>query len=258
MKYFYIQIGPFLTFLFLMFFTLNVFETRAQEVYPDTSFKNTIRLNITPLIVTSNIASATLGYERMINDRQSFSINMGHLRTSNLLPESLDKFIQIEQSKKNTGFLVAGDYRFYFSRNKYRAPDGLYWGPYAAYYFIDKQAMVHLNEGETFVGTAEFQAQLSMGHIGFQLGYQFVFWDRWTLDLILFGPGIGLYSGELIMNTNVDINEEEEYLQGAFDAIKALYPAIGSLIKNNELSASGEFAFRTLGYRMVVQIGFRF
>jgi hypothetical protein len=36
-------------------------------------------------------------------------------------------------------------------------------------------------------------------NIGVELGYQFVFWKRLTLDFVLIGPAISYYGGKEVM-----------------------------------------------------------
>lgn len=233
-------------------------QTKAQEVYPDTALKNSIRLNLTPLLVTSSAESATLGYERIIGNQQSFSINLGHLSLPALVTTEDGSPVEWISNLRNTGFIASADYRFYFKRNRYFAPDGLYWGPYAAYYYIDKASRINLIENEAIQGTAVVQTYFNMFNVGLQLGYQFVFWDRWTLDLVLLGPGMGFYSGQVSLDPDVQLSDDKEYLQGVFDALKEIYPGAATLIQDQEINSKGDFNFRALGYRMVVQFGYRF
>ncbi len=233
-------------------------EMKAQDAYPDKAFKNTIRLNITPVLLTTKVESATFGYERVVGSHQSFSVNLGHLKLPDIIRTGADSPVEWKNNLRNTGFIIAGDYRFYFKRNRYQAPDGLYWGPYAAYYYMDNKSRVELKDGNNIEGSAELQTYFNMLHAGVQLGYQFVFWDRWTLDLVLIGPGMGFYGGSVILHSDVQITGDEEYVQGAFDAISSIFPALGSLLEKKELSTNGDFKFNSIGYRMVVQVGFRF
>lgn len=245
-------------FIILSFPLLFIQSLSAQEVYPDTSFKNTVRLNITPILVTGRSGSVTVGYERLVGSHQSFSANLGHLSLPSIITTKEGSPVEWINSKRNTGFIVSGDYRFYFNRNRYQAPDGLYWGPYVTYYYMDNLSSVELSKDDIIQGSADIQAYLNMVNVGVQLGYQFVFWDRWTLDLVLIGPGMGFYSGQMTLTPDFQISGDGEYLEGAYDALNSLLPGFGSLIKNKELSTNGKFQFRSLGYRMAVQVGFRF
>ena len=247
-----------LRYLALLVVYLSLNNMRAQEVYPDTGYKNTIRLNLTPLLVTSRAESATIGYERILGNNQSVSANIGHLSLSPLITTKEGSPVEWISSLRNTGFIASADYRFYFKRNRYLAPDGLYWGPYAAYYYIDKAARVNLLDNSVVQAGSDVQTYFSIFHAGIQLGYQFVFWDRWTLDLILAGPGFGFYGGSIIIDPDIQITDDDDYAQAIFDAIKEVFPGASTLLSERKISTTGNFGFRAIGYRMAVQIGFRF
>ena len=38
---------------------------------------------------------------------------------------------------------------------------------------------------------------------GFELGYQFIFWDRLALDLVMVGPGMGIYNVNAKFDSNL-------------------------------------------------------
>lgn len=65
--------------------------------------------------------------------------------------------------------------------------------------------------GTNFNGTVNTNFKLNIHAIGFQIGYQFVFWDRMSLDLILAGPGIGVYSLKTDLNTTLSPDQESEF-----------------------------------------------
>ena len=244
-----------LLIIFIVFLSVPLI---GQEIHPDTSFKNTVRLNLTPLLVTARAESATVGYERLLKKNQSFSANIGHLSLPALVTTKEGSPVEWISSIRNTGFIVSADYRFYFKRNRYLAPDGLYWGPYMAYYYADKASRVNLLENNAVQAASDVQAYMNIFHAGLQLGYQFVFWDRWTLDLILVGPGFGFYGGQISVDPDIEISGDEEYIQEIFDALKEIFPASQTLLDERTVSTSGSFGFQAIGYRMAVQVGFRF
>jgi hypothetical protein len=234
------------------------FSAHAQKWVPDTSHKNTIRINITPLLVTSKPGSLVFGYERILKEQQSFSLNIGHLQLPTLITTKSGSPVNWISNIRNTGFIAAADYRFYFNRNRYTAPDGLYWGPYIAYYYFDNKSRVELVNTNQINAKADIQTYFSMLNVGVQLGYQFVLGKRWTLDLILIGPGMGFYNLAMNLKADGDIDGDAEYLQGAYDALISIFPAMQQLFEERNIQASGTQSFNGLGYRMVVQVGFRF
>ena len=234
------------------------FGVLAQEAHHDTTMKNTVRINITPMLLTGP-ASFTAGYERVLWKRQTISANLGHLQLPAIITTPEGSPVEWVSSVRNTGLIASLDYRFYFSRNKYAVPDGLYWGPYATFYYIDNAAEINLFENDLFEGGARVQTYASMFMVGVQLGYQFVLWKRWTLDFILAGPAVGMYNLEMTIKAQGDINEDnEDYLQGVYDAIVSLFPGAATLFEEQKISSSGSTRFNSIGYRYLIQIGFRF
>ena len=78
------------------------------------------------------LKNVVLGYERVLNSSQSFSINLGYLELPDFEDED-GKTIEFFGLSDKGGYVIAADYRFYLQdRNKYPIPDGLYWGPYGS------------------------------------------------------------------------------------------------------------------------------
>ena len=158
---------------------------------------------------------------------------------------------------RNSGFLASADYRFYFSRNKYAIPDGLYWGPYATYYYFDYGSEVNVFKTDVISGDGRIQSYLNMVMVGVQMGYQFVLWDRFTVDFILIGPAVGFYNAQLHLGGDISV-EDEEYMQGVWDALVSIFPGMDQLIGEGALETNGSFRHNGLGFRYVIQIGYRF
>ena len=120
--------------LFWILFTFMMFGTSAQVDIQNAGKqkKNTIRWNITPLILNTN--NITFGYERLVNKNQSFSINSGFLLFPIFLKEN-GTYVSAIKPGNRIGFTISGDYRFYLGkRNKFPAPNGVYIGPYFSHY----------------------------------------------------------------------------------------------------------------------------
>ena len=83
--------------------------------------------------------------------------------------------LNIQRSGQKWGFSVSGDYRFYFKkRNKNMAPDGLYWGAYAAYQYYTFENTIQVFEGPAASGELTLGAKLNIFSAGVELGYQFI------------------------------------------------------------------------------------
>jgi len=235
-----------------------VFCANAQESKRDSTLKNTVRINVTPLLITGKSGSLSMGYERVLFGRQTISANVGHLQLPTIITTKQGSPVEWISNLRNTGLICAVDYRFYFKRNKYAAPDGLYWGPYMTYYYIDNKARIELIDNNIAQGTADIQTYLNMTTFGLQLGYQFVLGKRWTIDVVTAGPGVGFYKLQMAIDANGSIEGNEDYLQGVYDALVSLFPGAAQLFEEQKVDVSGKKSFSGLGFRALVQVGFRF
>lgn len=123
-------------FIFAFVFVLSASKFNAQTsdsiANSSKEFKNTIRFNVTnPLIFGGK--SLIFGYERILKNNKSFSINIGQAALPNLENGFSDEF-RAKTVLSEKGFHISGDYRFYLaSLNKYNAPRGVYIGPYYSF-----------------------------------------------------------------------------------------------------------------------------
>ena len=242
-----------LTFIIAIIFSLNI---NAQDSLMS-KYKNTIRWNVTPMAVVGP-KSIVLGYERLVSPWQSFSINIGYLEMAPFTNED-GEVIEIFDENDKKGFDFSADYRFYFKkRNKFVAPDGLYWGPYAAYYGLWKNASVNIIDNGQIKNTAHLNGSFNMISAGVQLGYQFVIKERFSIDLILMGPSLTYYNMDATIDFDLDVNPNDPIYKEIYDKIKDASPAIANFVKNREFSASGRLGFLSYGFRYGIQFGYRF
>ena len=66
---------------------------------------------------------------------------------------------------------------------------------------------------ESFTGELNADFRFRVATVGFQLGYQFIFWNRVTLDLMMFGPGLASYKLKANLDTTLDPDQESELFQ---------------------------------------------
>lgn len=241
-----------ITFLLLGFNTMYANNTDSTKVR-----KNIIRWNLTPVFVVGP-KSIVLGYERVLKNNQSFSFNMGYLETTPFTNREGDPIQFFDESKKG-GMDMSIDYRFYFKkRNKFPAPDGLYWGPYASYYGIWQDASMNLIDNNTIKNTTHVKGRLNMYNFGLQLGYQFIIKNRFSIDLILMGPSFSYYDMKMDLNFHKDIDVNDPFYKDLMEAIGTSYPAIAQFIKNKSFEASGRLKFGYYGFRYGIQLGYLF
>jgi len=242
-------------FLAVFHKTVNAQDSTKKEKY----LKNTIHINITNPIIfgTRNII---LGYERNVNKRQTFSVNFGVASLPSLGIITSDS-LQAKGKTDDKGFNFSVDYRFYLSKeNKYDAPRGIYIGPYYSYNYFGK---THLWELKSTNGGApvdvETETSIRFNTVGFELGYQFVFWNRLSLDLVLIGPGIATYNLKASINTsNLSEADKVKFYEKLNEALSEKFPGYSWAVDESEFRSNGSTNTTSLGYRYVVQLGFRF
>lgn len=242
---------------FFMILMLLTFRSGAKE--PDTTLpakKNVISYNITaPLI--SGWDNVVFGYERIVKKNQSFSIMGGYRNFPGLI--NPDSSLLVDNHTKLGGFSISADYRFYLlKRNKIGIPDGVYIGPYLNYYTTSFGNDITFIENNTIVNQYEITTDIATLGIGFELGYQFVFWNKLTLDLILFGPGYAWYGGKMDIKGEISIDEESELYQKLIDMAIENADFVKIIDQEFEASSSGRVSKLGLGFRYVVRLGWYF
>jgi hypothetical protein len=242
---------------------LLLFLPFAQSIYSqDTiiekkNFKNTVKINLTsPMIFGDN--NYVIGYERTIGDHQAFSVHAGTFSLGKLININTDSITGLNKDVKSTGLSLSGDYRFYFAKeNKYNSPHGIYIGPYFAYNHFSRTYNFDANTA-SFTGQLNADLKFSVATLGFQLGYQFVFWDRLSLDLILFGPGLSNYKVKAELDTSLSPDQESELFTKINDKLQEKIPGYSLALKPGSFEKSGSVNTTSAGYRYIVMIGFRF
>jgi hypothetical protein len=95
-------------------------------------------------------------------------------------------------------------------------------------------------------------------NVGVELGYQFVFWKRLTLDFVLIGPAMSYYGGGVDISGNINLEKLEEINADLYNKIKEKYPMIGDFVVNKSFKQNGKLDLFSIGFRYLVQIGFHF
>jgi len=218
--------------------------------------KNVIKLNPSRAIFW-DISNLALSYERFIHRNQTAAITVGYLRYGTLFKN--DKVLDIIEitSRQSGGFSVTLEYRFYpFARNRRPVPDGLFFGPYTSYYGYWFENDLNLLKGN--FGTGNLKAEFHMFNLGFELGYQFVFWKRLTLDLVMIGPSLSYYHAKGTLTANINIEDAELLNTEFFTTLRDTYPILANISKTVEFDNKGRMDFFSVGFRYVIQIGFHF
>ena len=217
--------------------------------------KNIININVSnPMLISDRFQA--VGYERVLRNGQSFTVNLGTFGLPRFLNGKLADTLGIVTGTKDNGFHFSADYRFYLLKlNSYAAPRGVYIAPYYTLNYLNRRNTWTLDGylEEVFTDT-----KFSVNTIGFELGYQFIFWDRLAVDLILLGPGVGYYGVKTEIGTTLDPEHEFWLFDKLNEMLKDRIPGYDHIIDVGEYSKKGSYHNKNIGYRYVVRLGFAF
>ena len=251
------EIGSLLILIACLLVSLPQTLTAQEIAKPKKDLKNTIHFNLTNPLIFGDRA-IIFGYERVVNKRQTFTVNVGSMGFPALNIINSDS-VQAGKTHSQSGFNISVDYRFYLAKeNRYVAPRGIYIGPYYSYNYFDRKNTwtVKSTSGSTI--NAETDVNLNIHTFGFELGYQFILWRRLSLDLILFGPGVGNYNLKTSIGSNLSVSDKEKLLEKINDALADKFPGYSLVIDDTEFQKKGSFKTTSIGYRYMVLLGFRF
>jgi hypothetical protein len=221
--------------------------------------KNTIRVNVSnPAIFGSK--ALIFGYERVLNDHHSITIDVGGMSLPKLLPGNItiNDSIQLSANSTQSGYHVSVEYRFYLpNENKHNAPRGVYLAPFVSYNKFTRNNTWDLNT-TSFKGDLSTEFKLTISTIGGELGYQFILWKRLAIDLVLIGPGISSYKIKTNLSTSLSADDQAELFRKINDALADKIPGYSLVIDDQEYEKNGSTNTTTIGFRYMVHLGFRF
>ncbi|MCL6260668.1 hypothetical protein M3O96_16305 [Aquiflexum sp. TKW24L] len=239
-------------FFGLVLFSFSSFSQREDSV----SRKNVIKYNLSaPALYNS---AFLFQYERVLNPNRSVSVQVGRIT----LPELLKRFENVQKisNAEQFGYNVTFDYRFYLAKeNKYNAPRGVYIAPYASIHHFKNIKDFEIQSAETDeFESVTLNSKMNILSAGVALGYQFVVWDRMTLDFLVLGPSISNYNVEMALDGDLPPVELDENLQLIIEHIVDRVPFLNNLLEDRVAEFDGRTNISTMGFRYSVGIGFRF
>ena len=247
----------FLQSLLLSLFAVNICSAQTDSLQQVRQYKNVIRYNLSGALIFGIDRYVIFGYERVIKKNQTISVNIGGVKLPKLVSINTDSF-SLQKDRKSGGTNASVDYRFYLGKeNKYSAPHGAYIGPYYSYnkFTRDNQWQRTTSTGSSFLNTS---ANLNIHSVGFQFGYQFILWKRFSLDMVLVGPGLGFYSYKAKFDGNVSAEGREQLADGLKQLLTQKFPGMNFVFADKEISSNGVMNTNTIGYRYIIHIGFAF
>lgn len=237
----------------LICFSLLQGLVQAQDTTAFAQRRNTIKLDLTGNLIYSN--SFSLSYERLFKQNQSLVLTAGIQEFPEII--KFGENVEGKREEARSGHKFGAEYRFYLQKeNKFSAPRGVYIGPYVtALGFKSDRKIVY--SGTDVPEEADLKSRLNILSVGAQLGYQFVFNDRWTLDLVLIGPSYSRYNFQTQLKGDFEFDAEDvqnEILLALIDK----FPLLEDLLNEKELDSTGTLDTWALGYKYQFLIGYRF
>jgi hypothetical protein len=225
---------------------------------PPKNLKNVIRYNLSGALLFGVDRYVVFGYERVINRKQSISMNVGRATLPKLVAIITDSF-SLNKDAKNTGKNFSIDYRFYLAKeNKYLPPHGLYIGPYYSFNLFERDNEYAFKRANGTTVTGNTDTKLKIHTVGFELGYQLVFWKRLALDLVLIGPGVSGYNVNAKLSSSLTDAEKDQLRAAIQKVLTQRFPGLNYVLEDNELNSSGVMNTTSIGYRYIIHIGFAF
>jgi len=243
-----------LLMVFIVIPSLSFCQNEIQDISP---FKNTIRYNLSKPTIFG-FGNIIFGYERILSDNRSFSIDFGLNRMPVFENKNENNQITLLPGGKNRGLQISADYRFYLkSENKYKAPRGVYIGPYYSFNTFNRSKDWELSTSN-FDGIVGSNLGIKIHTIGAELGYQFQLSKRFVLDFVLFGPGVGIYNLQTDFDSNLNPEDSELILGQINDFLSTKFPGFNSVTDGSGFDKTGSLRVGGLGYRFMINIGYRF
>lgn len=222
--------------------------------------KNVIKYNMMPTFIFAEPRNAAITYERVLWDGQSVSAGGGYL-TFPYFMWRMGNVTDVTVTK-NSGFIGLIDYRFYLRKlNSRPSPNGIYIGPYYSTYRYSGSADFVYNgyeNGRPINYQAKMSTNFAFNNFGVQLGYQFIFFKRLALDLILCGPAYSFYDIEVDLESNLTPDQRSAVYQRYKESFLAQTPLFKTLMEKANFERTGTSSGYMANFRYTFQIGWHF
>jgi hypothetical protein len=238
--------------LVLLISSINVFSQSASK-----DFKNSVKFNVSNTLLYDN--SYQFSYERIIKENQSINVFVGYQEFP-LITVNLSDNTSFAKNSNRNGFSVGADYRFYLgSINKYKAPRGVYLAPFVSFFQFGTDRDINYTNPDTgVVNTINLSSKFNLTNFGGELGYQFVLWDRFVIDCVLFGPSLTHYKFNAKLDGSIPGIEDNDVYQKVIEAIKDKFPGIDGITGDEGIEKKGVQSVTAVGFRYNISIGYRF
>jgi hypothetical protein len=214
---------------------------------------NTVKIDFTSRFLYRN--AFVMSYERVTRPNQSMVFTFGYQEIP--MDRALAADIISKKTRESNGLKLGAEYRFYLGKeNKYPVPRGVYIGPYLSYLTFHGDRTIEVTVDD-IPEEGRLSTDFSVSNLGFQFGYQFLFNNRWSLDLVLLGPSFSHYKARMDLDGEFTFDPEDienEILQELIDR----FPGFSDLITDKTISSSGRASTWGYGWRYQFHIGYHF
>ncbi|MEM7372447.1 MAG: DUF3575 domain-containing protein [Bacteroidota bacterium] len=227
--------------IFVSFLLLCLSQGFAQE--------NLVKIN--PLGLAGR--SLTLGYERVLQERQSLAVTLNISlglpgATASLIEDALSSEGIDDGSIGLSGFVLTPQYRFYSAKNG--APKGFYVAPYLRY---SSRTLAFGGQFDRIPTDVSFR--LSGIGVGLQLGAQWIIGDKVSIDWYFLGLGAN-YNTLTATYISANASEIEGDIRAELTDLPIIGNGITTEIQGNELKARARAILP--GFRSGISLGFAF
>jgi hypothetical protein len=243
------------SFRTVFIFTFVLFISSING-FSQSDFKNSVKFNVSNTLLYDN--SYQFSYERIIKENQSLNIFAGYQEFP-LITVDLSSNASFSKKSNRDGFSVGADYRFYLgSINKDKAPRGVYLAPFVSFFQFGTDRDINYTDSNNNVNSVNLSSKFNLTNFGGELGYQFVLWDRFVIDCVLFGPSVTRYKFNAKLDGSIPGIEDNEVYQKVIQAIKDRFPGVEGITGDEGIEKKGVQSVTAVGFRYNISIGYRF
>jgi hypothetical protein len=237
-------------------FVLTISSNNVFSQSNSRDFNNSVKFNVTNTLLYDN--SYQFSYERIIKENQSLNVFAGYQEFP-LITVDLSDDASFSKKNNRDGFSIGADYRFYLgSINKFKGPRGVYLAPFVSFFQFGTDRDINYTDSNNVVNTVNLSSKFNLTNIGGELGYQFVLWDRFVIDCVLFGPSLTHYKFNAKLDGSIPGIEDNEVYQKVIQAIKDKFPGVEGITGDEGIEKKGVQSITAVGFRYNISIGYRF
>ena len=194
-------------------------------------------------------------YERLVGKQLSVGLGIGYKGDKGIIKLSgLDTDHVKTGDLTYSGLKIIPEVRYYFKKTMLSTMDGFYIGGYGKHSsFKSDLDGTYINDlSENY--DIEFDAKIRVTSIGFTAGYKYRISDRFVIDFLIAGPGVGFHSYELTQKKDLP----DDFFDDLNEALQnySIFDLIDGKFEFNENNAKTNFS--ALSFRYGITIGYSF